>query len=105
MDAWTKSLLTNREVIAVSQTSSDEQEALREAGNVVWTAKAAKGTYVAAVNLSDTQQQIEYAWNQIGIHGSSVKVRDLWLHKGLGKHDRLRVTLPPHASVLYRVNY
>jgi alpha-galactosidase len=105
MDGWTKSLLTNREVIAVNQASTDEHEALREAGNVVWTAKAAGGSYVAVVNLSDQAQQIEYAWNQIGIHASSVNVRDLWQRKGLGKHDRLRVTLAPHASVLYRVNY
>jgi len=49
MDSATESMLTNREVLAVDQNSTDNQARLHTATNWVWTARAtsAKGDYVA----------------------------------------------------------
>lgn len=105
MDEWTKSLLTNPDVIAVNQTGSSEHETLRDRGIAVWTAKAENGdTYVAAFNLSDTPQNLNYPWAKLGLTGDSVAVQDLWKHQSLGAQSILNGTLAPHASVLYRVS-
>jgi hypothetical protein len=105
IDDWTKSLVTNAEIIAVNQESSDQLEAIRDNGVVVWTAKATGAAkYVAVTNLSDTTRQIDYAWPKIGLSGTSSKVRDLWQHKNLGRMNSLKASLPAHASVLYRVD-
>lgn len=105
MDDWTKSLVTNPEVLAVNQSSSEQHEAMRDNDVVVWAAKAASGgEYVAVANLSDVPRQIDYTWAQIGITGAQGSVRDLWQHRNLGKHNSLQISLQPHESVLYRVN-
>jgi hypothetical protein len=105
MDEWTKSLITNPEIIVVNQASSEEHEAMRDNDVVVWTAKAVSGgDYVAAANLSDAPRQINYPWEKIGIAGVRGNVRDLWQRRNLGKHESFEISLQPHASVLYRVN-
>ena len=113
MDGWTTSLLTNREVLAVDQNSTNSQQILNagndaenDAGNtVIWSAQPSdgKGVYIAVFNRAATKQEIEYAWKDLGIEGTSYKLRDLWEHKDLGRAESLKIQLPGHGSVLYRV--
>jgi alpha-galactosidase len=105
-DAWTTSLLTNAEVIAVDQASSDNRAAISTDAAVVWTARAGSGTdrYVAVFNLRDAEQKVQYEWKDIGLAaGAKRGVRDLWEHKDLGTAESLRVTLGAHGCALYRV--
>ncbi len=106
LDAWTKSLLTNAEVIAVNQHSNHGRAVVNEAKKAIWLAKpdSGSGVYVAIFNLDDAQQTIAYPLQSIGLSGTSYKVRDLWGHRDLGNQDRLTAPLPAHASVLYRVS-
>jgi alpha-galactosidase len=105
-DAWTTSLLTNPEVLAVDQSSTGNHPALTTDKAVLWLAKAAHadGRYIAAFNLQDSSQTVEYSWKQLGLDGTRYAQRNLWEHKDLGIASSLKVVLPPHGSVLYRVS-
>jgi hypothetical protein len=105
MDSATEAMLTNREVLAVNQSSTNNQALLHTPTTWVWIARAtsAKGEYVALFNVSDGPTDLHYTWHNLGIAGAKHGVRNLWLHKELGNEDGIRVTLAPHASVLYRV--
>jgi len=104
MDDWTLSLLTNPDVIAVNQQSNGGRPVVNDSKKAIWVAKSlAGGVYVAIFNLDDRQQRIEYPLQSLGLTGTAYAVRDLWEQRDLGNKDRLSVTLPAHASVLYRV--
>ncbi|MHB1021942.1 MAG: glycoside hydrolase family 27 protein [Acidobacteriaceae bacterium] len=105
-DAWTTSLLTNAEVIAVDQHSEDNRPVITTDTTSVWTARPAEGKdeYVAVFNLGDSTQRISYAWNQLGLEGKRHSVRDLWAHKNLRTAKALKVTLRPHAAALYKIS-
>ncbi len=104
MDSATESLLTNPEVIAVDQHSRDNKPVVQTSTTVIWTAKGAAGKqYVAVFNISDQPQQVSHSWKELGLPKASYKVRDLWLKKDSGSASGLKVSLAPHASVLYAV--
>jgi alpha-galactosidase len=105
-DSATLELLTNREALEIDQNSSANRQVL-ERGNIrVWTADAPDGKdkYVAAFNLGDAAETIHLSWTDVGIQIASPAVRDLSLHKDLGRRKNLDATLRPHASVLYRLS-
>ncbi|MGC1921059.1 MAG: glycoside hydrolase family 27 protein [Acidobacteriaceae bacterium] len=105
MDGVTESMLTNREVVAVDQDSTGNQARLHTKTTWVWTARAtsAKGEYVALFNVSDAPIDLSYTWHDLGISSGKHQVHDLWLHRVLDQTQGIKVTLTPHASVLYRV--
>ncbi len=104
-DAWTTSLLTNPEVIAVDQQSSGNHPVVSTEKTVVWVAESGKagGRYLAIFNLADTSQSVQYSWKDLGLAEKKYKLRDLWERKDLGSAKSVNVSLPPHGSVLYGV--
>jgi hypothetical protein len=104
-DSTTEALLTNREVIAVSQHSTGNQARMLTPASWLWTARATseKGDYVALFNISDSPLDRHYTWQDLGLAAGKHGARDLWLHKNLGSVSGIQVTLAPHASALYRV--
>ena len=104
-DAWTTSLLTNRELIQVDQQGSDPRVAISTDSNAVWTSseQSGKGYYIAVFNRGKSPQTFNYAWKQLGVPEGSYRLRDLWDHKDLGQHESLKVTLAPHACMLLSV--
>jgi len=102
---WTKKLLTNPEVLAVDQHASGRKPVISTDSAVVWTSRPddGKGYYVAVFNLSDAAQTLTYDWQRLELPAGTYAVRDLWEQKELGNASSLKVTLRPHASVLYRV--
>jgi len=106
-DAWTTSLLTNPEVIAVDQSSSENRVVITTDAAVVWTARASSGgdRYVAVFNLRDGEQKAHYEWKAIGLDAvAKPAVRDLWERKDLGSAASLNVTLAGHGCALYKVS-
>jgi alpha-galactosidase len=93
-------------VLEVAQNSIGNRQVF-ERGNVrAWLADV-PGTndkYVAVFNLGDIAAKTHLNWTELGIQIANPAVRDLWLHKDLGREKNLDVTLRPHASVLYRVS-
>jgi alpha-galactosidase len=101
IDSQTESLLTNREVIAVDQHSTENHPVIQTESTVVWTARLGSAHIVAAFNLSDTPLKLSYPWNKLGLDKQSYRLRDLWQQKDVGQEPALEVNLPPHGSALY----
>lgn len=109
MDAFNESLLTNREVIAVDQGSSNNKELLVDGTTVVWVADAPrnpgekKAKIFAVFNLDNQPGRYSYDWKKLGLSGKQHKVRDLWQSQEIGRVDGLSGSLPMHGSALFRV--
>ena len=104
-DEWTISLLTNPEVIAVDQHSTENRPIVSNDAMVVWTARstAGNGTYLAVFNISGETQNVHYAWTDLGLQVARYQLRDLWERKDLGSTAALEISLPSHGSALFEV--
>jgi hypothetical protein len=104
-DDWTKSLLTNAEVIAVDQHSKNNHAIETTRNSATWVAEpeSGGGLYVALFNRSGEPRTVRYTWKELRLPDPEYSVRDLWEHKDLGRADAIEVKLAPHASALYAV--
>ena len=101
-DAFTLSLLTNAEVLAVNQHATSNQQVSASGNQVVWFAKAAGSSdrYVALFNTGDAPESISVPTLQ----GSYI-ARDLWTHSDLGPIDVSRTfPIAPHASLFLKLS-
>ena len=104
-DAWTTSLLTNREVLEMDQHSKNNRLALNTDKVVVWTAESTTGKekYVAVFDISNAPQEARYSWKHLELDAPSYEVRDVWENKNEGAQDSISTTVPPHGVKLYRL--
>jgi alpha-galactosidase len=106
-DAFTLSLLTNDEVLAVNQHSSGGRQLFRHDDLVAWTAQTdnSKDKYLAVFNARDEgHATISVAWKDLGFDGPC-KVRDLWAGNDLGVFSQeFEPVIAPHGAGLYRVS-
>jgi alpha-galactosidase len=105
LDAATLALLTNREVLAVNQASTDNQPHFVEDGMRVWTARPEEGggRYLALFNLRAEEREVgvDLRWLDLP---REVRVRDLWSGRDLGvMQGRVAQTLGGHGAGLYRL--
>jgi hypothetical protein len=106
-DAWTESLLTNKDVIAVDQRSSGNHPVVQTADTVSWLGRvddASGDFYVAVFNLQDAKRKVELTWSALGLGGAKYAMRDLWTGKNAGSAMNFSAALGPHGCVLYRVH-
>ncbi|MCF7847267.1 MAG: glycoside hydrolase family 27 protein [Kiritimatiellales bacterium] len=102
----TIALLTNSEVLAVNQSSTDNRQVFKtKQGQCCWIATdpATGDRFVALFNLADKPQRVElnFEWEQLR---GKYKARDLWQRKDSGPVEkRLGVQLNPHAAALFRL--
>ncbi len=132
-DEFTLALLTNDEVIAVNQNSSNNRQLLNTNNTFVWMADVpgSKDKYVALFNTSPAPagggrrggggpaasatnapavdpgaaqpREVTFSLTDIGL-GGSVKVHDLWNHKDLGAFTgTFTQTINSHGAGLYRL--
>jgi alpha-galactosidase len=107
MNDETKSILLNREVIAI------DQDVLGRAGErvyadgpiEVWTRPLANGDMAVGIfNRGDYQSPVELDMACIGIQ-HPVLARDLWAHKSLGRVSTpFNSVVPKHGVVLLRLS-
>ncbi|HET9086646.1 MAG TPA: alpha-galactosidase [Acidobacteriaceae bacterium] len=105
-DPWTKSLLTNPEVLEVDQHSRNNHPAYAQGDIRVWMADAARhnAKYVAAFNIGEKAATVNLRWADLGLAGwKSAQVRDLWQRKPWGAANQLSVTIPAHGCVYYEL--
>ena len=107
MDAFTESMLTDPEVLAVNQYGENQRPVIQKPDTVVWMSAAPEhtGDYVALFNLADQPQTLNYIWHDLGIQFGKFPVRDLWKRQEMGRTDHLEVTLPAHGAALYKIEY
>ena len=106
-DAFTLSLLTNREVLAINQHSRNNRELFVRDNLIAWTADAPRGRdkYLAIFNLNDGPQAaaINISLREIGLSGNC-RVRDLWQRESMGvaRHE-LKATVASHGAQLLKL--
>ena len=104
-DEWTRSLLTNPEVLAVNQNSQNNHQSYFQDEILAWTAEIPekRDRYVAVFNLSDMERAVQLPWHALDVPTQCGTARDLWAGLDLNAQPSLQVTLLPHASRLFRV--
>ena len=104
LDAATKTLLTNPEIIAVNQASSANGPLYVEDHIRLWGARAPGGDrYLAMFNLADEARDVGIDLSAMQLT-STVAVRDLWKRSPDGTaNGRLTRKLDPHGAALYRL--
>lgn len=106
-DAWTLSLLTNDEVIAVNQDPLGKpacRVSVPGASPEIWTRELASGSLaVGFFNRTGQPLKINYSWSELGFNAPP-RVRDLWAQKDLAGQKVFIIELPPHGSVLLQAD-
>jgi hypothetical protein len=105
LDAPTLALLTNREVLAVNQASTDNRPHFIADGVRIWSARPAdgRGRYVALFNTGKAEREITVPLRELGLEGTQ-PVRDLWEGRALAPASgRLAQRIPSHGAGLYRL--
>jgi len=107
-DAFTLSLLTNRDVLEVNQRSKNNRELFVRGDVIAWTADSLRNRdkYLAVFNIGDAPDPapVAVSLREIGIN-ESCRVRDLWKEEKLGvvQHE-LQTTIPRHGAKLFRLS-
>lgn len=104
-DAFTLSLLTNKEVMKMHHEGTAVKQLFQTDGKVAITSKNAKTReiYLALFNMSDTPSvALKVDLNTIGVKDGA-KVTEVWSGKDLGTASgTFTQDLAPHASGLYK---
>jgi alpha-galactosidase len=107
MSEETKSILLNREMIALDQDKAGHQghRASQNGQTEIWVRNLANGdTALAMFNRGDAPAEIKATWADLGIRRAK-KVRDLWTHKDLTDATTgYGAMVPPHGVVAVRVS-
>ena len=105
-DAWTLSLLTNPEVLAVDQDSAGNaaRRILHDDVSEVWERTLSDGSIaVGLFNVDGLDGSVSVPLQDLGLSGRYTG-RDLWLRKDLGVvPDTLTMSVPAHSAVLIRL--
>lgn len=112
LDAFTLSILTNDEVLAVNQRSANNRPVRSSDGFVIWTATAEESAdrYVAVFNtrdrrLSDAPEgaPVPVKWSDFGLTGKQ-RIRDVWLRSDIADAEAgFDPVIAWHGAGLYRL--
>lgn len=104
-DEFTLSLLTNDDMLAVNQKSTNNKQLKDENGLIVWAADVpeSEDKYVAFFNTNNAgTSEISVTLAELGVNGNYA-VKDLWSKEDKGSiTDKFTVVVEPHASILVR---
>ena len=108
MDATTRSILTNKEVIAVDQDALGVQghRVWKDGDREVWVKPlSGGGRALLLFNRGDTPASIRATADQLGWPGGArATVRDLWAHKDVGRWaGSIGATVEPHGVAMFRI--
>jgi alpha-galactosidase len=107
MDDFTKNLLENDEVIAVSQDSlGDQATQVSQDGDARIYAKNMEdgSKAVGLFNTGENAITVTVKWDDLKVHGSQ-NVRDLWRQKDLGKSEKeFSMQVAPHCAELVKIS-
>jgi alpha-galactosidase len=107
MSDETKSILLNREIIALDQDKAGHQghRASQNGETEIWVKNLENGDIaVAMFNRGSSPAAIKAKWADLGLERAK-KVRDLWAHKDLPNATTgYGATVPAHGVVAIRVS-
>lgn len=106
LDAATRALLTNPEVIARNQQDRVAAPVdLADPTLRAWISRRRTGSVdtVAVFNLADRPIAVALPWTTFGLAAGPRAARELWTHRAFAPSETLTVTLPAHGSAVYAV--
>ena len=105
MNAETKRILLNTEVIAINQDALGKQ-AVAKVNNEKWSVfvkPLSNGDFaVAILNRADNAQKANFSFAELGLTGN-YEIRDLWQHKVIGKGKKWDGKVISHETKLFRL--
>lgn len=105
MNEPTKHILLNEEVIALNQDVLGKQ-AIRKIKNDTWNVfvkPLVNGNFaIAILNRSDSEQKCQINFAQLGLN-DKYEIKDLWLHKFIGKGKKWKGKVQPHETKVFRL--
>lgn len=100
LDDFTRSLITNREVIAINQSAVKSGELPGGSKRMrVWSATIAGTRYIAVFNLEASPAETEPG----SLPDGAGDIYDVWNRKSVTRAATLRVSLAPHGCALFRI--
>lgn len=105
-DAFTLSLLTNKNVLKMHKEGTDVRQLYQQDKKLAITSKNRKNgdIYLALFNISDEKQNREVKVNLSDLGLQKCKVTEMWYGKKMGTYsDEISVRLRPHESVLLKL--
>jgi len=108
MSESTRTILTNKEVIAVDRDAAGIQakRVSKDKGLDIWVKQLSDGSRaVGLLNRTASEAEIGVQWTELGYPEKlSASVRDLWAHQNVGTHKgSYSVKVPSHGIVVIRV--
>jgi alpha-galactosidase len=101
-------ILLNKEVIAVDQDPLGVQgKQVRDADGIHVIVKPLKdgSEAVAVFNETDTAHDVNVSAAEIGLKaGGNYRLRDLWAHTDATGDGSIKVSVPAHGTVMYRIS-
>ncbi|MGY0036722.1 hypothetical protein [Pedobacter sp. NJ-S-72] len=105
MNARTKDILLNADVIAINQDGLGKQGArlIRDDVWNVFIKPLQNGDIaVAVLNRSDLVQTSSVSWKELGLNGS-YEITDVWQNKTIGKGKKWQGKVQSHETKLFRL--
>ncbi|HKG06083.1 MAG TPA: glycoside hydrolase family 27 protein [Pedobacter sp.] len=105
MNAETKRILLNKEVIDISQDELGQQAIVKIDNELttIWLRTLKNGDHALAIlNRSDTSQNIQCIFETLGLTGN-FSIKDLWAHKLIGKGRRWKGNVKTHETKVFRL--
>lgn len=94
LDDWTRSLLTNKELIRINQKGHGQRQLSNQNGAIIWESHGRKGErFVGLFNTTDEPLSVAYP-------GTVRSATNIWTNTVTTK---LEADLPPHGSALFVV--
>jgi alpha-galactosidase len=105
MNAETKRILLNKEMIAINQDALGQAGVL-QINNETWTVilkPLSDGDYALAIlNRSDAAKQADFSMAQFGLKGK-YEMRDVWQYKTVGKGTKWKGSVQGHETKVMRL--
>jgi alpha-galactosidase len=109
LDDFTRSLMTNKQVLEVNQHATVSGPALMPKNDGeplqwrAWYARVGSKTYAAIFNLADEPKTLDVPWMNFHLADKPHAAFDVWNGRQIPSAKALRVQLPPHGSAIYQV--
>ena len=106
LDDWTKSLLTNEEVLSVLKGGRKAEQIRRTESDCVWKSSGSDSdsVYVALFNFRDEEGKVSVSGMELGLCEKVHAVRDLWKNcdqkEKMSGNGTICCVIPAHGTVL-----
>lgn len=109
MDEFTRSLITNKDVIALNQKALGNHPVQNLPNGFdhmrVWVSNLGHDHHAVAIfNLADQDKTVHVRWSDFGLAAGEHRIKDLWSNQDLAGSAELDVALPAHGTRLFGVD-